>query len=256
MIACPICNFSTNALVVKNDRFGGQYQYRRCGNCRFLFDQDLAEDRNALALKIKNVYGGDYFEKFDSGWKMRGDGFLVFLNRFLAFYQGLFFKKNISLLDYGAGNGYIASKVRSGVKVFYYDKYEKPSYSGNYDVLQEPKPADVIYAVELVEHLTDIGEWDFLMRLHPNFFIFTTCLSNNISDKDLASWIYLNPDAGHTALYSTKSLQLLAKKYGFVYIFFPNISCHIFWKNNLFSKFNFVSIEYFFYNLVRKLIRI
>ena len=220
-----------------------------------MFDRDLVVEQHTLQAKTGRAYDADYFEKFDSGWKMRGDGFLVFFNRFLAFCYWLFPQKNISVLDYGAGNGYITSKVRPGFEVFYYDKYEKPKYPGNYQVLDTPKPADVVYAVELVEHLCDINEWDFLTRLRPHFFIFTTCLSDNINDQEIADWIYLNPDAGHTALYSTKSLYLLAKKYGFAYLFFPNISCHIFWKNKFLSRFNLVAVEYFLYHFVKKLIK-
>ena len=253
MTDCSVCGFQTEFLTAKKDRFGQEYFYMRCPYCSFLFDRDLVLDTAKLETKVGKVYNQIYFESIDSGWKMRGDAFLKLMHAILRVYRFLTFKKNISLLDYGGGNGYITSKVNSKYDTFYYDKYEKPSFLGNYKVLEKPQKTDVVCAVELIEHLTDIEEWDFLKSLQPDVFMFTTCLSDMVLQKDLVHWIYLNPDAGHTALYSIDSLSLLAKKYGYIYVFFPNITCHIFIKNNFLSNVGFAKIEYFFYNIARKI---
>ena len=252
-ITCPICSQPTTFLIEKKDRFGQSYQYFKCISCRFLFDRDLVLDKKALQAKVGKVYQGDYFEGIDSGWKVRGDAFLKVLNVAVKAYSFLKMNKKVSVLDYGGGNGYITSKVAPGVDVFFYDKYEKPTYQGNYTVLEKPKVVDIIFAVELVEHLADMDEWRFLKDLAPGMFMFTTGLSDNIADTDLAAWEYVNPDAGHSALYSTKSLYLLGKKYGFAYFFFPNISTHIFLRNVFLSRIYFVKIEYAIYSLLRKI---
>ena len=254
-VPCPVCGNQIYFLIEKKDRFNERYDYVVCKNCRFLFEKDLAQNPAHLAQKVSAVYQKDYFESTDAGWKMRGDGAVKVINAFLKLYALLTLKKSITVLDYGGGNGYVTSKINSRFKVFYYDKYEQPTYLSGYEVLPAPKPADVVYAVELVEHITNMSEWDFLNQLRPDIFMFTTCLSDGIHGKELLDWDYLDPDAGHTALYSFRSLHLLAKKYGFVYFFFPNRSFHIFWRNALLSKINFVAAEYFFYRLLKKLIK-
>ncbi len=262
MISCPICNFSTDFLTSKENRFNDLYEYFICKKCGFLFEKDLVLNSKNLEKKVSNIYQNDYFQKIDSGWKMRGDGASKLINKFLRLYGFIKIKKNLTVLDYGGGNGYITSKINSDFDVFYYDKYEKPKYLANYKILspqggspfagENSVKADVIYAVELVEHFTDIKEWNFLRELCPDVFIFTTGLSDGINDKELLNWEYLNADAGHTAIYSLSSLYLLAKKYGFVYFFFPNRSFHIFFRNRFLSKINFVKIEYCIYKFIKK----
>ena len=249
---CPICGNKTSFLIGKKDRFNQSYDYVMCQNCRFLFDKELVADHEHLAKKVSVIYQKDYFETTDTGWKMRGDGFLKIIKVIASLYIFLTFKKKATILDYGGGNGYLASKLSQNFRVAYYDKFEKPSIEGKYLVVEKPIKADVVYAVELVEHITDIAEWDFLGNLQPDVFVFTTCLSDNISEKELPGWPYINPDGGHTAIYSRKSLYLLGRKYGYIYFFFPNITTHVFLKNKLLSRIDCVNIEYAIYNLLRK----
>jgi len=248
---CPICNKSTHFLTAKKDRFARVYKYEICENCRFIFEQNLVLDTIGLQKKVSDLYKSDYFDKIDVGWQGRCDGFLKIIKKIIRIYGFSKNKKDISVLDYGGGNGYLASKLYKDFNTFYYDKYEKPTFLGEYKILEQPKKADIIYAVELVEHLTDIKEWEFLKELMPNVFVFTTGLSDNINNKEIANWQYINSDGGHTALYSSKSLYFLGKKYGFIYFFFPSISCHIFIKNKFLSKINFVFFEYSVYNVLR-----
>jgi hypothetical protein len=129
----------------------------------------------------------------------------------------------ITILDFGAGNGYITSKLASRYPSYYYDKYEEPTYPGSYQVLTVPEKKDVVVAVELVEHLTNMHQWQQLHSLSGKAFVFTTEVSDGIDKKELADWWYFNPDAGHTAIYSLQSLFLLARRYGFFYFFYPKL---------------------------------
>ena len=251
-ISCPVCGKATHFITEKKDRFNADYRYVACKNCHFLFEEDLVLHPENLAKKVSGVYQKDYFDTIDTGWKMRGDGFLKIIKKIIKIYQFLKIEKRVTILDYGGGNGYLASKLAPHGNVFYYDKYEKPSIMGEYTVLENPIKAEILYAVELVEHITDISEWNFLKELSPDMFVFTTCLSDNIKKEEMASWEYLHTDGGHTAIYSCQSLYLLGEKYGFMYFFFPNIACHIFIKNQFLSRINFVKIEYFMYNILRK----
>jgi hypothetical protein len=249
---CPICADASSFFVSKKDRFDQECRYFKCQGCRFLFDEDLALDKSRLEIKTSKVYDSDYFKSVDIGWKMRGDKIAKVINFFIGALR--FFKNGkINALDYGGGNGYVASLIDKDVNLFYYDKYETPTYLKNYTILQEPKEANLVYAVELVEHLSDMNEWDALAALSKNMFIFTTEVSDGVEEKELVNWAYLNPDAGHTIIYSFKALHLLAKKYGFFYFFFPYKLSHIFIRGRFLSKFNFVNFEYVLYVFFKKI---
>jgi len=253
MINCPICKSVTEFFISKKDKFRQEHEYFKCNKCKFLFNKELVINKDNLQKKANNIYQNDYFQKIDSGWKMRGEGVSKLINKFLKIYKFGKSQKNLNVLDYGGGNGYITSKINSNFNIFYYDKYKKPTYKGNYKILEKPKKTDIVYAIELVEHITDINEWSSLAQLCSNVLIFTTELSDGISDNELKKWWYLNPDAGHTAIYSLNSLYLLAKKYGFIYFFFPSKSFHIFLRSPFLSQFNFVKLEYPIYNFFRKI---
>lgn len=252
---CPICDAAVIFFTSKKDRFGQEYNYVKCAGCRFLFDQDLVLNKNTLEAKTSRVYNQEYFQNIDSGWKLRGEKMVKIINiaiKILSFFKG---SKKITVLDYGGGNGYVTSLIDSSVNIFYYDKYEKPIYGKNYQILEKPKEADLVFAVELVEHLSDINEWDEITKLSGNVLLITTEVSDGISDDSLMDWVYLNPDAGHTAIYSFKALSLLAKKHGFFYIFFPSKLTHIFIKNRFLSKFNVVKLEYFLYKILKMIFK-
>lgn len=255
MINCPICNSAAQLFTLKKDRLNQEYQYFRCQNCKFLFDKDLVLNKKKLEKKVNKTYQKDYFKEIDKGWKIRGDKISQKINRFLKIYKFLRTgKKEIKVLDYGGGNGYITSKISNGFDVFYYDRYAKPIYNGNYKILEKPLKVDIVYGVELVEHFTDIEEWDFLFdKLSANVLLFTTELSDEISSQQLIKWWYLNPDAGHTCVYSLESLCLLAKKYGFLYFFFPSKSFHIFFRSPFLSRFCWAKLEFPIYNFFRKI---
>lgn len=251
-VTCPVCNNTASFFVSKKDRFGQEYHYVKCNKCRFLFDQDLVLDKNALVVKTGKEYDREYFLSVDSGWKLRGDKIVKVINAFLMILKVFSFGKKMSVLDYGGGNGYVASLVRPDVGVFYYDKYEQPSYKGNYTVIEKPQPANMVFAVELVEHLADMNEWQQITGLSKNIFIFTTEVSNGIMESGLPNWAYVNPDAGHTAIYSFEALVILAKKHGFCYFFFPYKLSHIFIKNTFLSRFNIVGVEYALYVFLKR----
>lgn len=250
---CLICNAPAYFFISKKDRFGQEYRYIKCSRCRFLFDQDLVLNKNALEVKTAKVYDQEYFTRIDSGWKLRGDKMAGVINAFLKIFGWVRGKKNMTVLDYGAGNGYVTSLLKSPGQIFYYDKYEKPTYRGDFLVSEKPKEANLVCAVELVEHLADLHEWEHISKLSLNALIFTTEVSNGISDDQLQHWVYVNPDAGHTSVYSFEALAILAKKYGFFYVFFPYKFSHIFIKNKFLSRYAVVALEYRVYRILRKL---
>lgn len=247
---CPICKSDAYFLVSKKDTLNQVYDYHKCRKCAFLFDKDFA-DTQKLQSKISKVYENNYFEDIDYGWKNRGDSYSQKINMLLDWYSFFKHKKNVTVLDYGGGNGYITSKIDKKCDVLYYDKYVKPTYAGSYEILSEPKKSDVVLAVEVAEHITDVSEWKVLLDLASDVLIFTTETSDGIIESQLTDWWYLRPDVGHIAIYSAKSLNILAKKYGFAYFFFPSKSFHIFIRSPFLSKLNLIALEYPFYNLLR-----
>jgi len=250
MTKCPICSSDADFLISKKDALNQAYDYYKCRKCAFLFDKDFI-DTQKLQFKISKVYENNYFEDTDYGWQNRGDSYSRKINMLLGWYSFFRNKKNPTVLDYGGGNGYITSKIDKKYRVFYYDKYVNPTYAGSYEVLTEPKKSDVVLAVEVAEHITDISEWKDLLDLASDVLIFTTETSDGMTNSQLANSWYLRPEVGHVAIYSSKALNVIAKKYGFAYFFFPSKSFHIFVKSPFLSKLNLVTLEYPFYNFLR-----
>lgn len=253
MINCPVCQSAAVFFTAKNDKSSKQCEYFKCQKCCFLFDKDLIEDKSGLQEKMGKIYQKDYAKNIDIGWKLRGDAVSKKINMILKIYKLFKFKKNIAVLDYGGGTGYITSKISNDFNVFYYDKYERPVHKGSYKILENPARANVVCAIEVVEHVTDIKEWNFISELCSDVLIFTTETTDGISNKDLINWEYLRSDVGHTCAYSLKSLHLLAKKHGFFYFFFPSKSFHIFLRNPFLKNLNFIKLEYPIYNFLRKI---
>ncbi len=247
---CPICAHGAIFLISKKDTLNQSYDYYKCAQCAFLFDKDF-ENTQKLQFKISKIYEKNYFEDIDYGWKNRGDSYSQKINMLLSWYAFLKCKNNVTVLDYGGGNGYITAKIDKKYQTFYYDKYVKPTYDGDYKIVSQPQPSDAVLAVEVVEHITDILEWKEVTGLAKDLLIFTTEVSDGMTDKQLADLWYLRPDVGHVAIYSTRALTLIAKKYGFAYFFFPSKSFHIFIKSPFLSKLNLVTLEYPFYNFLR-----
>ena len=124
-------------------------------------------------------------------------------------------KTNAPVLDFGGGVGLLVRMLRdAGVNAFHFDKYGDnlfaPKFRWPPDSTETPS---VVTAFEVFEHFAKPNEeFERLFSLQPDFVVATTVFY----EKGDRNWWYLGLDHGqHVFFYSRKSLDEVARKYGF-----------------------------------------
>jgi hypothetical protein len=129
-----------------------------------------------------------------------------------------------SLLDFGCGQGYLVDDANNlGVKAFGYDKYtERNTMPGQL--------VDVVSMVEVIEHMTAPFHelnmvWDALKKgghvyIETSFTDIGKSLIGSTDHlgtqvKELKDFFYISPQAGHSTVFSHRSLDMLMTAKGF-----------------------------------------
>lgn len=150
-----------------------------------------------------------------------------------------------SLLDYGAGYGVFVRLMRDrGYNFEWYDKYCDNIFAKGHEKTRDHY--SIITGFELAEHLVDpISELAPILKMCDHF-IFSTSLVPFSSPPQISEWWYYAVDSGqHVSIYTKRSFQILAEKFGMHYYHFVG-SMHLLSKNEI-SKIRFwiAKISYF-----------
>jgi hypothetical protein len=195
--------------------------YVQCGDCGFLFTEYFDEfDDKDWARKI---YNEEYYNKVDVEYsEIRPSR----QSRYLSLV--LFPWKEMICIDYGAGNGMMAEKLRAkGYRFFSWDPF-------GMEVLKSSLPdnADFIAAFEVFEHHTNpIAMIKDMLSMSKNknlvLFIVTSVLPKKYENNPL-EWGYIGPRNGHISLATNSSMKKIASLLNLKYVGFNNV--HIFQK--------------------------
>lgn len=180
--------------------------YYRCTQCGFVFAPEIAQWTPEQFKEF--IYNEDY-ARFDPDFaQARPNANAEMLNKAFA---GV--REQITILDYGGGNGLMAQKLQQmGFTAESYDPFydaEKPASGQLYDLVSafevfEHTPFPLEMMNEILGYLKDNG-----------ILLFSTLKSDeNIYPHGRLTWWYASPRNGHISIFSETSLRVLGKIYG------------------------------------------
>jgi hypothetical protein len=128
-----------------------------------------------------------------------------------------------SCVDFGGGTGLFARLCRDyGLSFYNYEPYAEDLFAYGFSIRQ-PMPAKLVTAFEVVEHFTDpLNDFSQLFAFEPDMVFFSTRLYEGQGEK----WWYFLENGQHVAVYTPKSLELIAEKFG--YHFYTDFDFHLF----------------------------
>ncbi len=182
--------------------------YRLCQACGFIFT-DFFDEFSGDQWK-RYVYNDDYI-RVDPEYKV----IRPYKN---ASSLGCFLKQpklSVIGLDYGGGNGLTAALLRQ--QGWIYDSYDPFGYT---NISPERIGCyNVCTAIEVFEHSPDpVGSLQGILEKASRdrliVIISTATTDGVVSNESRLAWWYAAPRNGHVSLYSRKSLDALAGRFG------------------------------------------
>jgi len=189
--------------------------YSRCFDCGFIFTPHF--DGWSAARFAADIYNQDYAKvdpEYASARPLRA------AEHFAAVFPDT---RDVSILDYGAGSGTFASRLKElgFPRVANFDPYSNPA--------RPTSTFDVITCVEVMEHAPDPHATirDMLTFAHAHTrIVFTTLTQPDDIELRRAAWWYIAPRNGHVSIHSKRSLDALAAAHGLY--FFEGDPFHVF----------------------------
>jgi len=227
--ACKVCgtpsplfgvvDFHKSCIEAQGKRLalsGYPVYYRRCPQCAFTFT--TAFDTWSWDAFRAHIYNDEYIVVDPDFVELRpaGNAHLI-ANSFPGA------KSSIRILDYGGGNGVLATRLcDAGYSATTYDPY-----SGLNQMPAEK--FDLVTCFEVLEHVptpqATIAAMVSLLK-QPGAILFSTLVQPKEFPAIELNWWYAGPRNGHVSLYSTHSLALLFKPHGMKVVSF-NDNLHL-----------------------------
>lgn len=181
--------------------------YRRCGACGLLFTDAFDDWSDAdFAAHIYNETYGEVDPDFEverplSNARLIGPVFEAA-------------KEQLSILDYGGGNGRFAEEMRrAGYRLATtFDRFH-PAHSARPDGV-----FDLVTCFETLEHMPDpvAGAADVASLVAPGgLLLVSTLIQPEDIERQRMGWWYIGPRNGHVTLFTPQALMALFARFGF-----------------------------------------
>lgn len=198
---CKIC--STNSEPFSRAEILNKYsiQYFKCPECGFIQTEE--------PYWLEEAYS-EVINRSDIGLLARN----IELSKTTKAVISLHFDRKRRFIDYGAGYGVFVRLMRDlGFDFYWTDKYSENIFARDFEA-KHPEKFELLTAYEVFEHLDrPIEEVENMLRYSDNILFSTFLIPQNYPKPE--DWWYYALDHGqHIALYSRKSLETVAKKYG------------------------------------------
>jgi SAM-dependent methyltransferase len=183
--------------------------YYECTACQFCFSVHLDKQQDHTG-----IYDDDYWENQDAGWYGRtSEGLrMVMLANQLARKP----PDELEVLDFGCGMGGFVHLCRSSfaIKAWGTD-INKPKFALEYFLPKVDRTFDIVFAVEVIEHLTDpVGTITYIKSLLKPGGVFAFQTGHYHPPETGRDWWYVGPANGHISLYSRPALDSLYEQLG------------------------------------------
>lgn len=194
-VFCPICGNPAHHFIKK-----GHIDYNKCESCNTIFCGQLDQE---------NMVGGMH----EDGRALQND---IRLERIKTMTAGMK-KEDIRILDFGCGNFLLGKYLQEhGYNITGYDAYH-PEYSK----LPERNKYHLCLCIEVLEHTSfPFIELDVIHRslvdgalLYAETGFYDIMIEDKVLPED---YIYIEPEVGHSTIFSHHSLDLLLSYHGYV----------------------------------------
>lgn len=194
---CKICGNITDIFSESEILFKYKIKYFICRNCNFV--------QTEKPYWLEEAYS-DAINYSDIGILKRNSDLINPTKNVI----NLYFNKSGKFIDYGAGYGIFVRTMRDkGFEFFWSDKYCDNLFARDFEAKENT--FELLTAYEVFEHLENPADEIRTMLKYSGNILFTTYLLPDNKPKP-GEWWYYTPDHGqHIAIYSRKSLEMLAK---------------------------------------------
>lgn len=201
---CKICHSAVKELFNAEVLLKHKVSYYQCANCDFI----QTEQPYWLAEAYREA-----ISSLDIGYLTRNLVFTEITEQLIRDY----FDTSKQFLDYGGGYGMFVRLMRDrGFHFYRQDLYCENLFARYLDITDlgtvQPRQFELLTAFEVFEHLEDpLSEIEQMFQ-YSDSILFSTELQPNQHFSSTADWWYFVPESGqHIALFSKKSLQVLAQ---------------------------------------------
>lgn len=196
--SCPICNNEAPYRLTK-----GATSYHQCGNCKTLFCDELSQE---------GLVGGEHEigrNELQNHIRIGRVDEMIYGSK----------KEDVNILDFGCGSGML---VRDLIVAGYPNVTGYDAYNDEFNKsLPKRNSFHICTMIECVEHLASpYLEIDVIFRaLLPGGGFMVESGYIDVAAEDgiaIEDYLYVNPKAGHSTIFSHHGLDVLMCKKGFV----------------------------------------
>jgi hypothetical protein len=217
---CKICGSHSRAIHRATILNKYEIQYFQCPECDFVQTEEpyWIEEAYSEALSVS-----------DTGVMIRNNQSAEFAAFVLASTVG----RKTSFLDYGGGYGIFTRLMRDkGFNFYWYDKYATNLMARGFEGAIEGISYSAVTSFENFEHFVEpIEDIERIFGL-TDFVLFSTSLVPSVAPKPSDWWYYCLEHGQHVSIFSRKSLEYIANKYGY-FLTTNGTNLHVFAKKKV-----------------------
>ncbi|EKT4499182.1 class I SAM-dependent methyltransferase [Flavobacterium psychrophilum] len=213
---CKICESESKKIFEKIVLLKYNVNYYQCSYCDFVQTDEPFWLEEAYQSAITSL---------DIGILIRNNYLVYEVSKII---DSCFLEAK-KMLDYAGGYGLFVRLMRDkGYDFFRQDIYCDNLFADHFDItnIKETK-FDIVTGFEVLEHFSNpLKEIEEIFNYSENAIFSTEIIPDNHSD--IQNWVYISQETGqHIAFYSSKAMQIIAKKFGKNY-YCKNKNIHIF----------------------------